>query len=152
MFLRGVIYLLGIAVLAVCVLVLPPAILAELREGADFDYGPILLGMYLPAVPFFIALFQGLKLLSYIDKNTAFSHRSVTALKNIKYCGIAISALYAVGMPYILYVAEQDDAPGAVAIALVIIFASIVIATFAALLQTLVKSALEIKSENDLTV
>jgi len=35
---------------------------------------------------------------------------------------------------------------------LVIIFASVVIAAFAALLQKLLQNAIEIKSENDLTV
>jgi len=115
-------------------------------------YDPILLGMYVPAIPFFIALYQAWKLLSYIDKNKAFSDLSVKALKNIKYCAITISALYAAGIPYIFYVADKDDAPGVAAMGLVIIFASVVIAAFAALLQKLLQNAIEIKSENDLTV
>ena len=55
-------------------------------------------------------------------------------------------------MPYIFIVAEEDDAPGVVLIALIVIFASFIIATFAALLQKLFKEALAIKSENELTV
>ena len=93
-----------------------------------------------------------MKLLNYIDKNKVFSDASIKALKNIKYSAIAISLLYAAGMPYILYVADKDDAPGVVLIGLVIIFASFVIATAAAVFQRLVQSAVEIKSENDLTV
>jgi hypothetical protein len=64
LFLRGVVYLIGILVLAVCILVLPRVIMSE-EVGY---YRPILLGMYIPAIPFFIALYQALKLLSYIDK------------------------------------------------------------------------------------
>jgi len=148
MFLKGVIMLKGFAVLAICIFVLP-------RVIGSFDmggYDPILVGMYVPAIPFFIALFQALKLLSYIDKDKAFSDLSAKSLKIIKYCAVVIGGLYAAGMPYVFYVADQDDAPGVVAIGLVIIFASFVIAVFAAVLQKLVQNALDIKAENDLTV
>jgi hypothetical protein len=147
-FLRGVVILMGIGVLVLCIFVLP-------RIIGSFDvggYDPILLGMYLPAIPFFIALYQTLKLLNYIDENKAFSESSVKVLKYIKYCAVTIGGLYVIGLPYIFYVAELDDAPGVVAIALVIISASFVIAVFAAVLQKLLKNAIDIKSENDLTV
>ena len=55
-------------------------------------------------------------------------------------------------MPYVFYLADMDDAPGLVAIGLVIVFASFVIGAFAAVLQKLIQNAVEIKSENDLTV
>ncbi len=147
-FLRAVVFLLGAIVLALCVFVLPLGIIGD-KTGL---YRPLLLGMYIPAIPFFFALHQSLKLLSYIDKNSAFSKLSVDALKKITYCGIAISGLYTVGMPYIFYVADKDDAPGAAAIGFVIIFASAVIAVFAGLLQKLLRNAIAIKEENELTV
>ena len=133
--LKGVVCLFGIIVLALCIFVLPLGI------GSDKTgyYRPLLLGMYIPAIPFFVALYQSLKLLNYIDKNKVFSDASIKALKNIKYSAIAISLLYAAGMPYILYVADKDDAPGVVLIGLVIIFASFVIGTFAAVLQKLIQ-------------
>lgn len=77
---------------------------------------------------------------------------SVKVLKNIKYCAIIISALYVAGMPILYLMAERDDAPGIIVIGLIIIFASMVIAVFAAVLQKLLKEAIDIKSENDLTV
>lgn len=147
-FLKGAICLIGIAVLALCIFVLPRAI-GSINVGG---YDPILLGMYITAIPFFLALHQALKLLGYIDKNRAFSNLSVKALKNIKYCAGVISALFIAGMPYIYYVAELDDAPGVILIGLVIIGASLVIAVFAAVLQKLLQNAVNIKSENDLTV
>lgn len=147
-FLKAVVWLIGLAVLALCIFALPPLIASE-RTGY---YRPILLGLYVPALPFFLALYQSLKLLSYIDTNKAFSEFSVKTLRHIKYCGVAISALFTAGMPYIFHAADRDDAPGVVAIGLVIIFASLVVATFAAVLQKLLRDALEIKSENDLTV
>jgi hypothetical protein len=77
---------------------------------------------------------------------------SVDAFKYIKYCAIAIGALFVIGMPYIYQAADKDDAPGVIVIGLVIIWASFVIATFSAVLQKLVQNAVDIKSENDLTV
>lgn len=148
LFLRFVIFLIGLAVLALCVFGLPHAI-GSIDPGG---YDPILIGMYVPAIPFFFALYQTLKLLDYIDKNKAFSELSVKALKHIKYCGFTISALYAAGMPYIFSVADKDDAPGVVLIGLVFTFAPLVVAIFAAVLQKLLHSAIEIQSENDLTV
>jgi hypothetical protein len=146
--LKGVIVLIGLAALAVCIFGLP-YLISDDQVGY---YRPILIGMYVPAIPFFVALYQAFKLLNYIEKNQAFSQLSVTALKNIKYSGIAISVLYAMGMPFIFNVADKDDAPGVVLIGFIIIFASFVIAIFAAVLQKLLKNVIDIKSENDLTV
>lgn len=150
-FLRSVIVLIGLVVLGLCVAGLPMLIKSELTTS-DFDYGWIFVGLYVPAVPFFFALYQALKLLNYIDKNQAFSELSVRAFRNIKYCALAISGLFVAGMPYVFYVADRDDAPGVALIGFVIIGASFVIATFAAVLQKLVQNAVDIKSENDLTV
>lgn len=149
-FLRAVIYLIGLAVLAVCLIGLPILIKAEMT--GDFDYGWLFVGLYVPAVPFFIALYQALKLLGFIDQNTAFSELSSRALKTIKHCALIISGLFATGMPYIFKMAQLDDAPGVALIGFIIIGASFVIAVFAAVLQKLVQNAVEIKSENDLTV
>lgn len=148
--LRGVILIIGLIVLGTCLFGLPSLIRSEFT--GDFDYGWIFVGTYIPAVPFFIALYQGMKLLGYIDKDKAFSLDSVAALRNIKYCGYIIAGLYAAGMPYVFYVADRDDAPGVAAIGFIIIGASFVIATAAAVFQKLFQNAVDIKAENDLTV
>lgn len=150
LFLKSVIVLMGLGALALCVIGLPRLIKTEWT--GDFDYGWIFVGLYAPAIPFFIALRQALKLLGYVDENTAFSELSVTALKKIKRCALVISGLFAAGLPYIFQVAERDDAPGVMLIGIIISGASFVIAVFAAVLQKLVQNAVAIKSENDLTV
>lgn len=147
-FLRGVLIIIGGIVLAICLIGLPYALMTNNLSY----YIPIVVGLYVPAIPFFIALIESWKLLNYIDKNNAFSEAAVKALRNIKYCGITISSLFAIGMPYIFYAADRDDAPGVVAISLVIIFASAVIATFAGVLAKLLQNVVQIKSENELTV
>ncbi|MET0786060.1 MAG: DUF2975 domain-containing protein [Paenisporosarcina sp.] len=154
LFLKAVIFLMAIPVLAVCIFVLPPlsTFVAEIIPRFAYLQYPFLIAMYATAISYFVALYQALRILSYIDKNIAFSELSVKALTNIKYCAITISSLYVLCMPIIFYMAEVDDAPGLAAIGLVITFGSFVIAVFAAVLQKLLKNAIEIKSENDLTV
>ncbi len=148
LFLRAATAAIGLSVLALCLFALPMGI----RQTSIDGYRPIFFGMYVTAIPFFMALYQTFKLLSYIDTNKAFSEISVAALKHIKWCAVIISALYIGGLPYIYVVAEKDDAPGVIAIGLVIIGASWVVAVFAAVLQQLLNNAIAIKSENDLTV
>ena len=152
LFLKVVVFLIGIPVLAFCLFGLPW--LANHPVNPDYAHMlyPTLIGIYATAIPYYFALYQAFKLLSYIDKNKAFSELSVKALKNIKYCAIIISTLYVVMMPLFFLVAEKDDAPGLIIIGMVLIFASMVVAVFAAVLQKLLKNAIDIKSENDLTV
>lgn len=112
----------------------------------------VLIDLYAAAIPFYFALYQAYKLIGYIDKNKAFSELSVRVLKNIKYCAAIISSLFVVVMPLFYLIAEKDDAPGIILIGIALIFASMVIAVFAAVLQKLLQEAIDIKSENDLTV
>lgn len=153
-FLKFVVVLMGLPVLALCIFLLPriAEFFAELNPKLAFLQYPFLIGLYVTALVFFVALYQTLKLLSYIDKKQAFSELSVYALKNIKYCAITISALFVVFMPLLYLMAEVDDAPGIILIGMVIIFGCVVVAVFAAVLQKLLKNAIDIKSENDLTV
>lgn len=153
LFLKLVLAFIGLAVLAFCIFALPAIGRGAAAEFPNIPYlkYSILIG-YATAVPFFFALYQAFRLLSYIDTNTAFSVLSVGALRKIKYCAILISVFYATGLPFAYAIAESDDAPGLVLIALTIVGAPIVVAVFAAVLEKLVRSAIEIKSENELTV
>ena len=154
MFLKLAVVVMGIPILALCIFVVPVIanFAAELYPEMGYIKYLILIDMYAAAIPFYFALYQTFKLLNLIDKENAFSKRSVTALKNIKYCAALISGLYVLGMPLYYLLAERDDAPGIIVIGLVLIFASFVIAVFAAVLEKLLTSAIEIKIENDLTV
>lgn len=154
LFLKAVIFFIGIVVLALCIFALP-----SMWKGGSEEFPMaslalffIMIGIYASTVPFFFALWQALKLLSYIDQNTAFSDLSVKSLRNIKRCAIAIAVLYIGIVPLLLPIAQADDAPGLVVIGAVIACAPIVVAVFAAVLQRLLQNAIEIKSENELTV
>ncbi|MBU8678264.1 DUF2975 domain-containing protein [Bacillus subtilis] len=153
-FLKIALVLIGIPILALCIFLVPKIAnySADIFPNIAYIKYLVFIYLYVTAIPFYFALYQAFKLLSYIDKNKAFSGLSVRALKNVKYCAVTISIFYAAGMPVFYLMAEIDDAPGIIVIGLVIIFASMVIAVFAAVLQKLLKEAIDIKSENDLTV
>ena len=101
LFLRLAVILMGLPVLAVSIY----GIYYLINNPANPDYAhilyPIVIGMFLSVIPYFIALFQALKLLNYIDRNEAFSNLSVKALQKIKYCAISISIIYIFVLPFI---------------------------------------------------
>lgn len=83
--LKGVVVFMGLVVIALCIFALPSGLKGA---SAEFPYAAkavflIVIGLYITTIPFFIGLWQTLKLLHYIDKNKAFSDLSVKALRNI---------------------------------------------------------------------
>ncbi|MEH7381212.1 DUF2975 domain-containing protein [Bacillus sp. JJ1533] len=155
--LKIAVFVMGIPVLALCLFLLPRiADIAFGEAGGGATLGYMVLGiltlMYVSAIPYYVALYQAFKLLTYIDKNIAFSDLSVSALKKIRNCAITISCLYLAALPFIFVIAQWDDAPGLVLIGMVVVGASMVIAVFAAVLKKLLQEAIRIKTENDLTV
>ncbi|WP_188456899.1 DUF2975 domain-containing protein [Virgibacillus oceani] len=113
-------------------------------ELAHLQY-PVLIGMYITLIPFLFALYHALKLLRCIDFNIAFSELSVRSLYYIKYCSFSI-----IGCIFLM--AQNALHPGIALIGFIIIFTSVVIAVFSAVLQYLLKQAIDIKSENELMV
>jgi hypothetical protein len=153
LFLKIAVFIIGLPVLALCIFLVPH--MANFAAKLYPNIAPmkylIFIVMYGAAVLFYFALYQAFNLLRYIDENTAFSELSVKALKYIKCCAITISGLYVLGLPLFHFIAKKVDPP-IVLMGLIIIFASLVIAVFAAILQRLLQEAINIKSENDLTV
>jgi DUF2975 family protein len=52
---------------------------------------------YVASIPFFVALYEGFKVLGYAGQNKVFSPASVKALRTIKHCAIAIIGFVVVG-------------------------------------------------------
>src|SRR5262245_25552191 len=63
---------------------------------------PVIGYIYLGSIPFFMALFQAIKLLNLIEKNKTFSADSVKILRTIKYCAITIVCMMAVLILWIM--------------------------------------------------
>ncbi|NLV59876.1 MAG: DUF2975 domain-containing protein [Clostridiales bacterium] len=154
LFLKAVVLGMGAAALALYIFAVPALVAsaADMRPEVAFFRYFALVGWYATAIPFYFALYRTFRLLMLIDRGMAFSELSVKALKWIKYCAAAVSILWAAGLPVVYHLADVEDAPGIMLIGLVIAFVPIVIATFAAVLQRLLKQAVDIKSENDSTI
>lgn len=154
LFLKIAVIFIGIPILVLCIFLVPELANIAAKLLPEFAYIKYLVFFvfYASVIPFYFALYQAFKLLTFIDKNKAFSQISVIALKKIKYCAITISSLHVLVLPLFYLFAEKDDAPGVSFIGLVVPFASLVIAVFAAVLQKLLQEAINIKSENDLTI
>jgi len=114
---------------------------------------PFLAYAYTGSVAFFVALYQAFKLLGHIGRNEVFSQRSVNALRTIKYCAITLIG-FLLGAEAFFFIVQRgkEDIAGGVAIGLFLIIASTITATAAAVLERTLQSAVDIKSENDLTV
>jgi hypothetical protein len=126
-------------------------------RAADLDLisiymDPLIIYAYMGSIPFFVALYQAFKLLGYVEGNKVFSQSSVDAVRNIKYCALTFIGFIVLGILYIRASVVDDDPAGVTALGLVTTFASIVIATAAAIFQRLLQNAVDLKSENDLTV
>ena len=113
-FLKLAVIVLTLPVIGGCALALPHIWREATVSGGwvQASIQPIVIGMYVAAVPFF----------------------------------------YAMTLPFFYWFAERDDAPGFLLIGLVFVFASFVVAVFAELLQKLLRRAIDMKQENDLTV
>lgn len=153
-FLRLLLFLFGLVVVALAIFALP-----AIWRDAGSEYPTVIkfihlivLGMYATTIPFFIGLAQTFKLLNYLDKDIAFSELSVKALRIIKICAIVISVLYVAGVPLLFPLADVDDAPGMLVLGALVACAPIAIAIFATILEKLLHNAIKIKKENDLTV
>lgn len=74
---------------------------------------PILLAMYLSAVPFFTGLFYGYRFLCQTDSTAQETGAVVQTLGKIKICAISYGILFLLVIPFWIGLAEADDAPGA---------------------------------------
>ncbi|PEW84931.1 hypothetical protein CN445_20265 [Bacillus cereus] len=153
LFLKIAVFIIGLPVFALCIFLVPHManFAAKLYPNIASMKYLVFIVMYGAAIPFYFALYQAFNLLRYIDENKAFSELSVKVLKNIKCCAITISGLYVLGLPLFHFIAKKVDPPIGL-MGIIIIFVSLVIAVFAAILQRLLQEAINIKSENDLTV
>jgi hypothetical protein len=152
-FLQGVIVLIAIVTL-VMLLWFPQT------EGraANLDLfsiyaDPLIIYAYLASIAFFVALYKAFRLLGYIGQNKVFSTNSVNTLKTIKYCAIILGVLIVLAGIFVRLSHHEDDDPaGFLAMCIVTTFVTIVVATAAAIFEKILQNAVNMKSENDLTI
>ncbi len=138
--------------LLLCILWLPYMANESVRmfpEVAFLKY-PMLFGIYATAIPFIYALYEAVRLLNFISRDSAFTEEALYSLKYIKYCAYTIILLYVAGLVMLDYFNALG--PGMALLGLVIIFASFVITLFEMVLQQLFRHSISLKQENELTI
>jgi Protein of unknown function (DUF2975) len=151
-FLQTVIVLIGVGALAA--MLWEPHIEGRNAHATLFEVyfkDPFLAYAYIASIPFFVALYQAFRVLAYVRQGTTFSQATVKALRTIKYCAIAIIGFVAVSVIFMMF-GDRDDRPGGTFMRILITFPSIVVATAAAMFERILQNAVDIKSENDLTI
>jgi len=153
MFLQAVIVLISIVALAILVYFPQTEGRAANLDLISIYADPLILYGYAASIAFFIGLYKAFRLLGYIGQNKVFSSNSVEALKSIKYCAISLTISIVMAGIFIRIAHHKDDDPaGFLAMCIVTSFACVVVATAAAIFQRILQNALDMKSENDLTI
>jgi DUF2975 family protein len=152
LFLRLVICLIAIGVLAGMIWFPQTEGRATNLDLISIYKDPFIIYIYIGSIPFFVGLYQAFKLLNFIDANKAFSQGAVNTLRNMKFASLSLIGFIALAVFYIRFFAHGDDPAGPTALGILASFALAVIATAAAVFQKLFQNAVDLKSENDLTV
>jgi len=146
-FLQAIILLIGVGVFAF--LLWEPNLEGRNVNATLFEVyfkDPFLAYIYLAFVPFFIALYQGFKILGYARRGEIFFQHSVRALQIIKYCALT-TAIFILGAEAYLFIFIRgtDDIAGGVMMGAFVILVSAIIATAAAVVQRKLQNAVDTK-------
>src|SRR4051812_7663395 len=105
---RGSTVFLKLILVLLAVVVLTWMIVFPRSEGAAANLdlisiytNPFTIYLYIAWMPFFVALYQAIKLLGLVENNTVFSHDAVKNVRNIKYCSIVYIGFIAAALCYI---------------------------------------------------
>lgn len=153
-FLQAVLVLIGVGVLA---LMLAEPWFEGVNAGATtlkqvyFD-DLFLAYAYTASIAFFAALYQGFKLLGSVAQGQVFSVQSIKALRTIKRCAM-LMVLFVFGAEIFIFVNRgNDDIAGGVMIGLIMAIVSSIAAAAASVFGSALQRAVNMKTENDLTV
>ena len=113
---------------------------------------PFIIYGYIASIPFFVGVDRALKLLNFIDANKSFSHGAVFTLRDMNFASLSLIGFITLAVFYIRFAAHGDDPAGPTAVGIVVSFTVAIVATAAAVFEKLLQNAVDMKSENDLTV
>src|SRR3954469_14930697 len=150
LFLKAVVVLIGIAALAL--MLWEPHVEGRNAHATLYRIyfnDPFLAYAYIAAIPFFVALYQAFRVLGYARKDKVFSQAAIKALRTIRQCALTVAGFIIGGEGYLFVVQRgKDDIAGGVAVGLVLIFLSIVVAAAATVFENLLQSAVDMKVGN----
>ncbi|MEE3897265.1 DUF2975 domain-containing protein [Priestia megaterium] len=148
-FLKVIIFLVGIAVLTLCIYWIPVLTIRDIKAhpGGDYSLYPLLVCAYGICITFSFTLFHVYKLLTFIERNNAFSESSLKSLKVIKKC--AFTAIFFIVLMIIslkvISSISGDDSAGPISVSLMSILATSIIIAVVDVLQKPLKGFLDKK-------
>lgn len=152
-FLQAVIVLIGMVALTLLIWLPLTEGRATHLELVSIYADPFILYGYAASMAFFVALYKAFRLIGYIGQNKVFSSESVRSLRSIKYCAVILGiSIVGAGLFIRLFHNKDDDPAGFLAMCIVTTFVSVVVATAAAIFEKILQNAVDMKSENDLTI
>ena len=153
LFLQVALVLFGLVVLALLI-VMP------LKEGRAQDLDlwsvytdPFILFGYAASIAFFVGLYYGIRLLHRIGNNSLFSPPSGKLLRTMRVCTLILGLCVVLAGMYIrLFHHPDDDPAGFLALCIAVTFALLVVTAAISVVEKLLRKAIELQSENELTI
>ena len=150
-FLKVIIFLIGIAVLALCFFWFPVIAIREPKAHPGvYSLYPLLVYAYGCCIAFSIALYQVFKLLTYIERNNAFSELSLKSLQVIKNCDLTAIFFIVLGIVTLKVISKVtgDDPAGPISLSLMAILATGIVTAVVDALQKPLRNLLDTKPGN----
>ena len=152
LFLRLVISLMAVAALAVCGMGVPRMVADEVSRhpnGVGVPYA-IMVCAYILCIPFFTALYQGFRVLNFIDHDKTFSNATAASLRLIRGCALIIGASFLAGIITlrVLSAGTDEDPAGPTAIAMVIMFFCLTVTAVSTVIEKQILKAIALKTES----
>ena len=119
----------------------------KIERPGDNSIYPLLICAYGICITFSVALYQLIKLLTYIEKNNAFSELSFQSLKVMKKCTFTVIFFLFLAIVYlrVLVSFTGDDAAGPISLGLMGILVSCIFAAIIDVLQKPIRNFLDLQ-------
>lgn len=150
-FLKVIIFLIGIAILVLCIYWFPELAIKEIKTHSGYySLYPILGLAYGCCIMVSASLYQWFKLLSYIERNSAFTELSLKSLKIIKKCALGNIFIIILGILYLKILSKftGDDPAGPIALSIIGIFVTIIITAIVDVFEKLLENILYDKAHS----
>ena len=113
----------------------------------------LLVGLFGVTIPFCIAIVSSFLLMRKIDRLLVFTAPSVRLMTIVTRCaGLVCAVCAGVGLPLFWLWADYSAAPGLIVVGLSIVGAAFIVTMFASLLKRLLKDAIALQTDADLTI
>jgi hypothetical protein len=134
LFLQGMMVLIGIGTLGL--MLWEPHLEGRNAHATTFEIyfkDPFLAYVYVGSAPFFVALYRAFELFGHVRRTGVFSQETLTDLRAIKVCAMALIGFVAGGAIFILVFGDREDRPPGIFMSVLAVLVASGIASAAAI-------------------